>query len=81
MFDRGDGAITICEIKYSNNLFVIDKVYGRNLMNKLAIFEEKLKTDKQLFIAMVATKGVKKNLYSEELLDQSVVLEDLFESI
>lgn len=78
LFDRADGAITVCEIKYSNGQFVIDKSYGKELSSKLEVFEERLKTDKQLFLAMVTTKGIKKNLWSEELVSRSVVLKDLF---
>lgn len=78
LFERTDGAFTIVEIKYSQNLYAIDKAYGQQLLKKLDVFAKKLKTDKQLFIAMVTTKGVKKNLWSEELVSGQVVLGDLF---
>ena len=40
LIDRNDDAITICEIKYTDEPFVINKTYALQLQNKLA--EEKL---------------------------------------
>ena len=78
LFDRGDGAITICEIKYSDAQFTIDRAYGKNLTKKFDVFEEQTKTKKELFLAMITTKGVKKNMWHEDLVDMEVTLSDLF---
>jgi len=78
LFDRDDHAITICEIKYSDSLFSIDKAYAKNLLQKMDIFEEHCNKNKQQFLAMITTKGIKKNMWSEELVDAEVTLEDLF---
>lgn len=40
LFDRMDDAITICEIKYSEQPFIIDKEYAKNLRNKCAVFSK-----------------------------------------
>ncbi len=78
LFDRDDNAITICEIKYSDSLFTIDRAYSKNLTQKMDVFEEQRDKKKQLFLAMITTKGVKKNLWSEDLVDMDVKLDDLF---
>ena len=78
LFDRDDQAITLCEIKYSDSLFTIDKDYGKTLLKKMDIFEEKCNAEKELFLALLTTKGVKKNLWHEELVDLEVTLDDLF---
>ncbi len=78
LFDRDDGIITICEIKYCEQKFVIEKVYGKNLIQKMEVFESRLKISKQLVLAMITTKGVKKNLWSQELINAEVTLDDLF---
>ncbi|NGX29143.1 MAG: hypothetical protein K940chlam1_01340 [Candidatus Anoxychlamydiales bacterium] len=78
LFDRNDNAITLCEIKYCKNLFLIDKSYGKSLQNKIDIFESNYKTNKQVFLAMITTEGLKKNLWEKELVDSSVELKDLF---
>jgi len=40
-------------------------------------FEEKTGTKKQIFLTMITILGLKKNFYSEELVDSEVVLKDL----
>lgn len=78
LFDRDDHTITICEIKYSDSLFTIDRDYSKKLLKKIDVFEDQCNQKKELFLAMITTKGVKKNMWSEELIDMEVKLEDLF---
>lgn len=78
LFDRDDDAITICEIKYTSQLFVIDKQYASELINKVEVFKEKTKTTKQIFITMISANGLKSNAYSEKLISGVVTLDDLF---
>lgn len=78
LFDRQDGTITICEIKYSGQPFVIDKGYAKILMKKLDIFEKHQKTSKQIFLALITTAPLKASLWSEELVHNQVTLEDFF---
>lgn len=79
LFDREDGVITLCEIKYSDNKVAIDKDYAKKLMNKQVVFEKNHISSKQIFFALISTKGLKKTIWSEELIDSEVVLEDLFD--
>ncbi|MBS0626980.1 MAG: ATP-binding protein, partial [Verrucomicrobia bacterium] len=78
LLDRDDGAITLCEIKYSNVIFTVDKACAKNLMKKMEVLEKSLKEPKQVFLSMITTAGVKKNLWSEELISNVVLLKDLF---
>ena len=78
LFDREDGIISLCEIKYSNTPFTIDKDYGKLLLKKSEVFAEKIKTSKQIELAMVAAAGLKPNLWSEELIQNTITLNDLF---
>jgi len=78
LIDRIDDAVTICEIKYTNNPFVIDKKYAENLENKLQVFKSATKTQKQLFIAFISANGIKNNVYSKNLVSGTVGLNDLF---
>jgi uncharacterized protein len=80
LFDRRDEVITLCEIKYSNKPFVIDKAYARTLETKARIFAAKTKTKKQIMTTMIAAHGVAENLYSDNLLVGTVTLDDLFTS-
>jgi len=78
LFDRTDGAVTICEIKYSEQPYVIDKAYAHNLMNKVTIYGKQTKTQKQLFLAMITANSLKPSMYSEEIITKQVGLDDLF---
>ncbi len=81
LFDRNDHAITLCEIKYTEHPFVIDKSYAQKLNQKIEVFKKITKQDVQIFIAFVSATGLKKTMYSEEMVTQSVVtLDDLFKA-
>ena len=81
LFDRLDGAVTLCEIKRSDHLFAIDKSYAQELVQKMKIFQEQTKTKKQLFLCMITTMGLKPTMYSEELVTNQATLADLFKEI
>ncbi len=78
LFDREDGIINICEIKYSSEEFVIDKKYASELKEKMWIFEKMAKINKQTSLVLITTFGIKKNVWSEGLVDNVVTLNDLF---
>lgn len=75
---RRDDAITLCEIKYTEEPFAIDKKYAAVINRKLTVFQQQTKTNKQLFFAMISSNGLKKTMYSEELISNVVTLPDLF---
>ncbi len=77
LIDRTDNSINICEIKYSNKKYLIDKKYAKNLANKIKVFEEKTKTKKQIFLSMITTSGIKRSIWTEDLVDSEVLLDDL----
>ncbi len=78
LFNRADDSITLCEIKYTDKPFTIDKQYAENLKNKINTFTKITRTNKQVFMTMISANGVKKNKYSDEILSQIVSLDDLF---
>lgn len=78
LFDRQDGAVTLCEIKYSEKPFEIDKNYAIKLLQKSQVFETKVKTGKQIFCAMITTQGLKSTVWADELIDQQASLKDFF---
>jgi AAA+ ATPase superfamily predicted ATPase len=81
VIDRIDDAITLCEIKYTDQLYAIDKQYTENLENKIKVFKEKTGTKKQIFLAMICVSGLKQTMHSEKIVDGGVVtLDDLFKS-
>jgi len=77
LFDREDGIFTLCEIKYTENLFILEKSDAKNILNKVEVFESHVKAKKQTLVALITTKGLKSNIWSEELIQNVVTLEDL----
>src|SRR5579859_4914940 len=55
VIDRKDFAINICEMKYAEKEFSIDKAYANELENKRTVFKEATRTRKSLFLTMVTT--------------------------
>lgn len=78
LFERDDDSITICEIKYTDDPFFIDKKYAGELKRKKDVFVEATRTKKQIFLSIVSANGLKKTIYSEEMVDSVVTLNDLF---
>ncbi|WP_037300822.1 AAA family ATPase [Runella limosa] len=78
LIDRKDKVITICEMKFSNDEFVITKDYADKLRRKLNVFRTESKTKKSVFLCMITTFGIHTNQYSLGLVQNSLTLEDLF---
>ncbi|MDE2450928.1 MAG: AAA family ATPase, partial [Gammaproteobacteria bacterium] len=78
LFDRDDDAITLCEIKFTERPFSIDKRCAQALLRKKETFIKGTKTRKQVFLAFIAAHGVEETLYADELIDGVVTLGDLF---
>ena len=79
IFNRPDGIVTLCEIKYCRTPFVIDKQYAAVLQKREGIYKKVTKTRKQIFHSMVVSSGLKKTMYSEALIDSYITLDELFE--
>ena len=79
LIDRRDLIIHICEMKFSESIFCIDKKYAQELENKRNVFRDQIKTKKSLFITMVTTFGIKSNEYASQLVQNSVTMDALFE--
>lgn len=78
LIDRSDDAINICEIKFTEAPFAIDKQTAENLIKKMKIFKKATNTKKQLFLSIISANGLKETMYSEEIVNGIVTLEDLF---
>lgn len=81
LFARPDDVTTICEIKYNEKPFSIDKEYAKKLSNKLKIYKRESKIKNTLFLAMVTVHGLKPSIYSEEMVHGVSTLDDLFKDL
>lgn len=78
LFDRADRVITLCEIKYSDRAFTLDKASRDELVRKRDVFRENAAGNRQVVLALITPFGVTQNAYARELLGNVVVLDDLF---
>ncbi len=78
LFDRDDDTITMCEIKFTHKPFVLDKAYAAKLAMKLKVFTKRTKTKKAFQITFISASGLKKTMYSEELVAGICTLDELF---
>ncbi len=78
IIDRADKTINLCEMKFYNNEFIIDKSYAEKLKRKKQVFAEKTKNKKTLFLTMISTYGLKNNTYSNILIQNSITMDALY---
>jgi len=77
VIERNDRVINLCEMKYANDEFTIDKKQDENLRQKRATFREETKTRKTLHLTMITTYGIKRNQYWGNI-QSEVTINDLF---
>jgi uncharacterized protein len=78
LIDRKDATINLCEMKFSEAEFVIDKRYAAELRAKREAFRRISRTRKTILLTMVTTYGVRANPYRDELVAASLELDALF---
>lgn len=79
LIDRDDRTINICEMKFYNDYFVIDKNYASELDRKVRVFKKQVKTRKTIYLTFLTTYGLKTNTYSETLVDKELMMDCLFD--
>ncbi|NLA24543.1 MAG: ATP-binding protein, partial [Bacteroidales bacterium] len=77
IIDRNDNVINLCEMKFSNKEFIIDKNYDKILQHKKWAFLEETKTKKAIHITLISTYGIKQNEYWHNI-QNTLNLQDLF---
>ncbi len=77
LINRSDRTITICEMKYSDGEFRIDKACDKHVQDRLRRFKDTEKTTKTLQIAYVTPHGLYDNMYARKVKKQ-ITAEHLF---
>jgi uncharacterized protein len=78
VIDRKDDTINLCEVKFSIKPFIIDKKYHAELQDKIEVFRTATRTTKSIFLTMITTFGISRNEYSNDLVQRSLIMDDLF---
>ena len=78
IIDRSDNCINILEIKFYDTEFVITKEIYENIIKKRTLFNEKIKTKKNIFVTMVSLNGIKQNEYYLATATNKITFTNLF---
>jgi hypothetical protein len=81
LFDRDDGIITLCEIKYNKDPYVITKDYAAVLEDKMQVYKTVTLTKKSLFLAMITAGGLADNPHARRLVTNTISAAEFFELV
>lgn len=77
LLDRKDGIINLCEMKYTDDIFDVDKAEYGKLMNRLSVFQSETRCGKTIHMTLISANGLKTGKYSSAF--QNVISgDDLF---
>jgi hypothetical protein len=77
LIDRADRVVNVCEMKFVQGTFSIDKNYDEKLRNKIVAITEKTNRRKNPQMTLVTTYGLKNGIYSGRF-QKVVIMDDLF---
>lgn len=77
LIDRADGVINLCEMKHTEDEYVISADYEKRLRERASLFRQVTKTKKALSHIFITTYGIKRNMHSG-IVQGEVILNDLF---
>lgn len=77
LFDRPDGIINLCEVKYATEEFKLTKSYAKELVTKAEVFKDRTKTKKEVVVTLITTYGLKRGLWNDEVIDSVVTADAL----
>ncbi len=78
LIDRADHIVNLCEMKYSNNIFLINKRYATDLQSKKEVFRMQSRSKKSIHLTMITTYGTADNNYKTQWVDSEVQMNELF---
>lgn len=79
VIERADRIIHLCEMKFSNEKFIITKEYEEQLRDKMTVFRQETKTTKMLNLTFVTAHGLAKGIHAG-IVQSQVTIDDLFEA-
>jgi uncharacterized protein len=78
LIDRNDKTINLCEMKFYDSEFTLDKKYATTLRQKATTFREITGTRKHIIWVLIAPFGIHKNEHSIGLVDNTIQSKQLF---
>jgi len=77
LIDRADKTINLCEMKFYGKPYQLTAKDEQDIEDKVLTFREITKTDKNIIVTMITSKGIERNEHSD-VIQKELVLEDLF---
>lgn len=81
LIDRDDNVINLCEMKFYNTEFSLDKKQINDVMHKMNVFIDATKTKKSIFITYITTFGLVKNNYRRQFVQNELTIDCLYLAI
>lgn len=78
VIERGDHVINLCEIKFTDDEYVITKAYAQKLQQKLSALRQHTKRGRSIQLTFIAANGVKRNEHYLNLVQQDYTLDIFF---
>jgi uncharacterized protein len=79
LLDRNDNTINLFEIKFYADPYLFTKAKADAFRTKRALFQNYSQTRKHIFLSFLSVYGIIENEHSLGLVDNSIVLDALFE--
>ena len=70
VIDRADNTINLCEVKYSEDLYSLDKEEFLKIQNRIRAFKEVTGTRSSIIPTMITTFGMRSGMYSDQIIAQ-----------
>ncbi len=77
IIERADRLVHLCEMKFSQEQYIITKDYDMRLRERMSVFKFVTKTKKAPVYTFITTYGVK-NMQSHSIIHSQVTMDDLF---
>lgn len=78
LIDRQDNVISLCEVKFYNDTWLLTKAEADNLRRKKSVFRQVTGTKKQIFVVLITTFDLIQNQHSVGLVDNVLDMNALF---
>lgn len=78
IIDRNDKTINLCECKFYDAPFRVDKKYAQDLLIRKSVFKKKTGTRKSVFTTLITNHAMLQNEHSLDCVDVSISINELF---
>ena len=78
LISRKDNWINICEMKFYNNEYTIDRSEFKKLSEKINQFKQETQSKSTIVLTVISTFGVKNNEYAQDIVNDNLTADILF---